>query len=130
VSYSVVFRFGSMLRNNQSRFYLLRARCGHEHLTIKSAAECKDRLATSSRPLGYMIGRLGEVEDDTTHVKVADTDINEARKADLDVAEAFRIVLNLAKQQIRQAKAGTGRIERARQVAAYNIVEKFVVRLR
>jgi hypothetical protein len=128
VPYSVVFRFGSMPRDNVSRFYLLRARCGHEHLTIKSAAECKDRLATSSRLLGYMIGRFGEVEDDTTHEKVADTDINEARKSDLDVAEAFRIVLNLAKQKIRQAKTGT--VERARQVAAYNIVEKFVVRLR
>jgi len=75
-----------------------------------------------------MIGRFGEVEDDTTHEKVADTDINEARKSELDVAEAFRIFLNLAKQKIRQAKTGT--VERARQVAAYNIVEKFVVRLR
>jgi hypothetical protein len=46
----------------------------------------------------------------------------------LDVAEAFRIVLNLAKRSIRATNAMTR--EHARQIAAYNIVEQFVVRLR
>jgi hypothetical protein len=128
VSYSVVFRFGSILRKSPSRFYLLRARCGHEHLTIRCAAECRDRLAKSSRVIGYIIGRFGHVEDDTAHEKVAEEHIRKARTSDLDVAEAFRIVLNLAKRSIRATKAITG--ERAREVAAYSIVEKFVVRLR
>jgi hypothetical protein len=38
-------------------------RCGHEHLTIRSAAECKDRLAKSSRVFGYTIGRFDEVAE-------------------------------------------------------------------
>jgi hypothetical protein len=128
VSYSVVFRFGYILSKDQSRFYLLRARCGHEHLTIRSAAECKDRLAKSSRVIGYIIGRFGQVEDDTAHEKVTEANISKARTSDLDVAEAFRIVLHLAKQSIRATKAMTR--EHARQAAAYNIVEQFVVRLR
>jgi hypothetical protein len=66
VSYSVVFRFGSILRKSQSRRDLLRARCGHEDLTIRSAAEREDRLAKSSRVIGYAIGRFGNVEDDRT----------------------------------------------------------------
>jgi hypothetical protein len=123
-----VFRFGSILRKSQSRFYLLRARCGHEHLTIRSAAECRDRLAKSSRVIGYIIGRFGQVEDDTAHEKVTEERIRKARTSDLDVAEAFRIVLNLAKRSISATKAITGK--RAREVAAYSIVEQFVVRLR
>jgi hypothetical protein len=128
MSYSVAFRFGSILRKDPSGFYLLRARCGHEHLTIRSAAECKDRLAKSSRAIGYIIGRFGQVEDDTAHEKVTEENIRKARTADLDEAEAFRIVLNLAKRNLRTTKAMTR--ESARQVAAYNIVEQFVVRLR
>jgi geranylgeranyl pyrophosphate synthase len=128
VSYSVVFRFGSILRKDQSRFNVLRARCGHEHLTIRSAAECKDRLARSLRAIGYIVGRFGQVEDDTVHEKVTEENISKARISDLDVAEAFSIVLNLAKRSIRGAKAMTR--ERAREVAAYRIVEQFVVRLR
>jgi hypothetical protein len=128
MSYSVMFRFGAILRKDQSCFYLFRARCGHEHLTIRSAAECKDRLAESFRVIGYIIGRFGEVVDNTTHAKVTEDNISKARMSDLDVTEAFRIVLNLAKRSIRATKAVTR--ENARQVAAYNIVEQFVVRLR
>jgi hypothetical protein len=128
VSYSVVFRFGSILRKSQSRFDLLRARCGHEHLTIRSAAECKDRLAKSSRVIGYAIGRFGNVEDDTTQERVTEEHISKARKSDLDVTEAFRIVLNLAKRNIIRGHARKG--ERARQTAACGIVEEFVIRLR
>ena len=68
------------------------------------------------------------MEDDTVHEKVTEENISKARISDLDVAEAFRIVLNLAKRSIRGAKAMTR--ERAREVAAYRIVEQFVVRLR
>jgi len=128
VSYSVVFRFRSRLREDQSRFYLLRARCGHEHLTIRSAAECKDRLAKGAKGIGYIVGRFGKVEDDATHEKVTEANISKSRTSDLDVAEAFRIVLNLAKRSIRATNAMT-RVH-ARQIAAYNIVEQFVVRLR
>ena len=128
MSYSVVFRYGSVLRRDQSRFDLLRARCGHEHLTIRSAAECKDRLAKSSRVLGYIIGRFGRVEDDTTQEQVTDADISKARTSDFDIAEAFRVVLDLAKQRIRTTRAMTR--EHTRQIAAYKIVEQFVVRLR
>jgi hypothetical protein len=128
MSYSVVFRFGSVLRRDHSRFYLLRARCGHEHLTIRSAAECKDRLAKSSRVLGYIIGRFGRVEDDTTQEQVTDADISKARTSDFDIAEAFRVVLHLAKQRISATRAMTR--EHRRQIAAYKIVEQFVVRLR
>jgi hypothetical protein len=128
VSYSVVFRFGSILRKDHSRFYLLGARCGHEHLTIRSAAECKDRLAKSFKVIGRILGRFGQVEDDTAHEKVTEESIKKARISDLHVAEAFRIVLDLAKRSIRGARAMTR--ERAREVAAYNIVEQFVVRLR
>jgi hypothetical protein len=128
MSYSVVFRFGSIPRKDQSCFYLLRGRCGHEHLTIKSAAECKDRLAKSFRVIGYIIGRFGEVVDDTTRAKVTEDNISKARISDLDVTEAFRIVLNLARGSIRATKAMTK--ESARQVAAYKIVEQFVARLR
>jgi hypothetical protein len=128
VSYSVVFRFGPILRKDQSRFYLLRVQCGHEHLTIRSAAECKDRLAKSYRVIGYIIGRFGQLEDDKAQEKVTEENIRKARTSDLDVAEAFRIVLHLAKRSIRATKAITR--ERAKEVAAYNIVEQFVVRLR
>jgi hypothetical protein len=128
VSYSVVFRFGSILREDRSHFYLLGARCGHEHLTIRSAAECKDRLAKSFRVVGQILGRFGQVEDDTAHEKVTEENIKKARISDLDVAEAFRIVLNLAKRSITGARAMTR--ERAREVAACYIVEQFVGRLR
>ena len=130
MAYSVEFRYPRdyVLREDGSLFCLLRMRCGHEHLTIRSAAECKDRLAKSSRVIGCIIGRFGQVEDDTAHEKVTEANISKARTSDLDVAEAFRIVLNLAKRSIRATKAITR--ERAREVAAYNIVEQFVVRLR
>ena len=131
MSYSVVFRFGAILRKDQSPYYLLRARCGHEHLTIRSAAECKDRLTKGGKGVGYIIGRLGKVEDNTAHEKVTEAAIraiSKARATDLDVAEAFRIVLDLAKRKIRAAKLRTA--ERARLIAAYDIVERFVVRLR
>jgi hypothetical protein len=127
VSYSVVFRFGSIPRKDQSHFDLRRARCGHEHLTIRSAAECKDRFAKSSRVISNIIGRFGNVEDDTNQERVTEAHISKARKSDLDVAEAFRIVLNLAKRG-RATKAMTR--EHAREVAACNIVEQFDVRLR
>ena len=55
------------MRKDGSLFYLLRMRCGHEHLTIRSAAEWKDRLAKSSKVIGYTIGRFGKVEEITTH---------------------------------------------------------------
>jgi benzoyl-CoA reductase/2-hydroxyglutaryl-CoA dehydratase subunit BcrC/BadD/HgdB len=103
-------------------------RCGHEHLTIRSAADCKDRLAKSSRAIGYAIGRFGKVAETTTHRVVTDEEIRKARASELKEAEAFRIVLNLAKRGIRATKAMNR--EHAREVAAFNIVEQFVVRLR
>jgi hypothetical protein len=130
VAYSVQFRYPGnyVLRKGGSLFCLLRLRCGHEHLTIRSAAECKDRLAKSSRFIGYAIGQFGKVEEITTHRVVTDTEIGNARATELDIAEAFRIVLALAKEHIKAAKPKTG--ERARQTAACDIMEKFVVRLR
>ena len=44
----------------------------------------------------------------------------------MDIGEAFRIVLVLAKEHIKAAKTD----ERARQTAACDLMEKFVVRLR
>jgi hypothetical protein len=43
VAYFVEFRYPSdyVLRKDGSLFCLLRLRCGHEHLTIRSAAKCK-----------------------------------------------------------------------------------------
>jgi hypothetical protein len=130
VVYSVEFRYpqGYVVRKNGSSFCLLRLRCGHEHLTIRSAAECKDRLAKSSRVIRYLTGRFGKVAEMTTHRVVTDEEIRKARATELDIAEAFRIVLNLAKEHIKAAKTKTG--ERARQIAACAIVERFVVRLR
>jgi hypothetical protein len=49
-----------VIRKDGSSFSLLRLRCGHEHLTIRSAAECKDRIAKSSRVIGYLTGRFGK----------------------------------------------------------------------
>ena len=87
-----------VLRTDGSPFCLLRMRCGHEHLTIRSAAECKDRLAKRSRVIGCAIGRFGKVAEITTHRVVTDEEIRKARATELDIAEAFRIVLNLAKR--------------------------------
>ena len=130
MAYSVVFRYpeNPVLSKDGSLFWLLRLRCGHEHLTIRSAAECKDRLAKNSRFIGYTIGRFGKVEEITTHRVVTDAEIRNARATELDIAEAFRIVLNLAKQNIMKDHTLTG--DRARQIAACGMVEQFVVRLR
>jgi hypothetical protein len=129
VAYSVEFRYPrDYVRKDGSLFCLLKMRCGHEHLTVRSAADCKDRLAKSSRAIGYAIGRFGKVAEMATHRVVTDEEIRKARATDLNEAEAFRIVLNLAKRGIRATKAMTR--ERAREVAACNIVEQFVVRLR
>jgi hypothetical protein len=100
VVYSVEFRYPRdyVLRKDGSLFCPLRMRCGHEHLTIRSAAECKDRLAKSSRVIGCAIGRFGKVAEITTHRVVTDEEIRKARATELDIAEAFRIVLNLAKR--------------------------------
>jgi hypothetical protein len=59
---------------------------------------------------------------------VTDAEILKARATELDYVEAFRIVLALAKEHTKAAKTKTG--ERARQTAACDIVEKFVVMLR
>jgi hypothetical protein len=130
MAYSVVFRYpeNPVLSKDGSLFWLLRLRCGHEHLTIRSAAECKDRLAKNSRFIAYTIGRFGKVEEIATHRVVTDEEIRKARATELDIAEAFRIVLNLAKRNITTGQKPSG--ERAKQVAASNIVEQFVVRLR
>jgi hypothetical protein len=128
--YSVEFRYPKdyVLRKDGSLFCLLRMRCGHQHLTIRSAAECKDRLTSRPIGLGHMIGRFGKVAEITTHRVVTDEEIRKARATELDIAEAFRIVLHLAKRHIIKGPAMTG--ERARQTAACGIVEDFVVRLR
>ena len=128
--YSVVFRYPAdyILRKDGSLFCLLRMRCGHQHLTIRSAAECKDRLASGPKGTRYIIGRFGRVEDIATHRVVTDAEIRKARATELDIVEAFKTVLALAKEQIRAAKTKPG--DRARQTAACGIVEKFVVRLR
>jgi hypothetical protein len=130
VVYSVELRYPRdyVLRKDGSLFCLLRMRCGHEHLTIRSAAECKDRLAKNSKVIGYAIGRFGKVAEIATHRAVTDEEIRKARDTELDIAEAFRIVLNLAKRNIIKSHALTG--ERARQSAACGIVEEFVIRLR
>jgi hypothetical protein len=128
--YSVVFRYPKdyVVRRDGSPLSLLRLRCGHHHLTIRSAAECKERLAHRPIGIGHIIGRFGKVEEIATHRVVTDAEIAKARATELDMAEAFRIVLNLAKENIKAAKTNTK--ERARGNAACDIVEKFVVRLR
>jgi hypothetical protein len=68
------------------------------------------------------------VEEITTHRVVTDAEIGKARATELDIAEAFKIVLNLAKENIKAAKTKT--TERAKQTAACDLVEKFVVMLR
>jgi hypothetical protein len=130
VVYSVVFRYPTdyILRKDGSLFGLLRMRCGHQHLTIRSAAECKDRLARGPKGIRYIIGRFGRVEDTATHRVLTDAEIRKARATELDIVEAFKTVLALARERITSAKTKTG--ERARQTAACDIVEKFVVRLR
>ena len=130
MAYSVVFRYpeNPVLSKDGSLFWLLRLRCGHEHLTIRSAAECKDRLAKNSRFIAYTIGRFGKVEEIATHRVVTDEEIRKARATELDIAEAFRIVLALGRQNIIKGREMIG--ERARQTAACDIVEKFVGRLR
>jgi hypothetical protein len=128
--YSVEFRYPNdyILRKDGSLFCLLRLRCGHEHLTIRRAAECKDRLTRSSNVIGYAIGRFGKVAEIATHKVVTDEEIRKARATELDEVEAFRIVLNLAKRNIIKGHALTQ--ESSRQIAACGIVEQFVVRLR
>jgi hypothetical protein len=128
--YSVVFRYPTnyIQRKDGSPFCLLRMRCGHVHLTIRSAAECKDRLASGPKGIGYLIGRFGGVEEIKTHRVVTEVEIREARRTELDIAEAFGIVLNLAKRNIVKDR-GMSR-ERARQTAACAIVEQFVIGLR
>jgi hypothetical protein len=130
VVYSVEFRYPRdyILREDGSLFCLLKMRRGHENLTIRSAAECKDRLAKNSRIIGYTIGRFGKVAEITTHSVVTDEEIRKARDTEVDIAEAFRIVLNMAKRNIIKGHGLTG--ERVRQTAACGIVEDFVVRLR
>jgi hypothetical protein len=99
VAYSVEVRYPrDYVRKDGSLFCLLKLRCGHEHLTIKSAAACKERLAKSSRAIGYAIGRFGKVAEIATHRVVTDEEIRRARATELNEAEAFRIVLNLAKR--------------------------------
>jgi hypothetical protein len=128
--YSVVYKYPTdyIWRKDGSLFCLLRMRCGHQHLTIRSAAECKDRLASGPKLIGCIIGRFGKVEEITTHRGVTDAEIHKARATELDMVEAFRIVLALAKEHTKAAKTKAG--ERARQAAACDIVEKFVVMLR
>ena len=116
-----------ILRKDGTLFSVVRLRCGHQHLTLKSAAECKDRLASRARGIGYLIGRFGSVEEITTRRVVTEAEIREARRTELDVAEAFRIVLALAKGNIVKGPGMSG--ERARQTAACAIVEQFVSRL-
>jgi hypothetical protein len=127
--YSVQFRYPSdyVRRKDGSLFCLLRLRCSHEHRTIRSAAECKDRFAKSSRIIGYTIGRFGKVREIATHSAVTNEEIRNARATELDIAEAFRIVLNLAKRNIIKGHALTA--ECARQTAAYGIIEEFVIML-
>jgi len=130
VAYSVEFRYPQeyVLRRGGSLFCLLRMRCGHQHLTIKSAAKCKDRLAHRPIGMGYFIGQFGRIAEITTRRFLTDEEIGMAIATELDETEAFRIVLNLAKRNILKGHALTG--ERARQIAACKLVEKFVVRLR
>ena len=129
--YSVEFRYprrNYILRKDGSLLCLLRMRCGHQHLTIRSAAECKDRLASRPISIGHIIGRFGKVAEITTHRVVTDAEICKARATELDIAEAFRIVLRLAKEHMKAAKTKTA--ERVTQTAACGIVEEFVMRLR
>ena len=115
-------------RKDGSLFSMVRLRCAHHHLTIRSASECKDRLAGGPKGVSHFIGRFGRVEEITTHRVVTEAEIREAGKTELDIAEAFWIVLNLTKRSIGKNKAMAG--ERARQAAAYAIVEDYVIRLR
>jgi hypothetical protein len=127
VEYSVVLRYPKHY-TRQKHSSLFRLRCGHQHLTLRSAAECKDRLAGGPKGVGYLIGRFGWIEEITTHRVVTEAEIREARRTELDIAEAFRIVLSLAKRSIGRHRGMIG--ERARQAAACAIVEEFVSRLR
>jgi hypothetical protein len=128
MAFSVVFRYGSVVREDHTRFWLVRARCGHEHLTVRSAAECRDKLVKGRRGIGYIVGRFGNVEDRTTQEQLTHAEIDRARKLDLDIAESFRIVLGLAKESVRVDKRMN--VERTKHAAACDIVEQFVVRLR
>jgi hypothetical protein len=58
VVYSVEFRYPKdyVLRRDGSLFCLLRMRCGHQQLTIRSAAECKNRPASRPRGIGHRHG--------------------------------------------------------------------------
>ena len=125
--YSVLIRYPKqyLRRKDGSLFSILRLRCGHHHLTIRSAAECKDRLASGPKGLAYFVGRFGLVEEITTHRAITEAEIREARRTELDIVEAFRIVLTLAKRSIGKDKAMAG--ELARQAAACSIVEEFVI---
>ena len=127
--YSVVLRYPKdyILRKDGTLFNVVRLRCGHQHLTIKSAAECKGRLASGPKGIGYLIGRFGSVEEITTRRVVTEAEIRDARRTELDVAEAFKIVLALAKRSIVRGPGMTR--ERARQTSACAIVERFVSRL-
>jgi hypothetical protein len=127
--YSVVLKYPKdyILRKDGTLFSLVRLRCGHQHLTIKSAAECKDRLANRPKGIGYLIRRFGSVEEITTRRVVTEAEIRDARRTELDVADAFRIVLALARRSIIKGPGMAG--ERARQTAAFAIVEQFVSRL-
>jgi hypothetical protein len=128
--YSVEFRYPQdyVVRKDGSLFCLFRMRCGHQHLTIRSAAKCKDGLARRPIGMGYFIGRFGKVAEITTRRLLTDEEIRKAGAMELDEAEAFRMVLALAKRNIIKGHALAG--ERARQIAACGIVEEFVVRLR
>jgi hypothetical protein len=130
VVYSVELSYPQdyVVHKDGSSFCLFRLRCGHEHLTIRSAAECKDRLASLPKGIRYLTGRFGKVAEMMTHRVVTDEEIRKARATELDIAEAFRIVLNLTKEHIKAAKTKIG--ERARQIAACAIVERFAGRLR
>ena len=127
--YSVVLKYPKdyILRKNGTLFSVVRLRCGHQHLTLRSAAECKERLASRPKGLGYLIGRFGSGEEITTCRVLTEAEIREARRTELDVAEAFRIVLALAKRNIVNGSGMT--LDRARQTAACAIVEQFVSRL-
>jgi hypothetical protein len=130
VVYSVVLKYPKdyLLWKDGTLFSLVRLRCGHQHLTIRSAAECKDRLAIRPKGMGYLIGRFGRVEEITTRRVVTEAEIRVARETELDLAEAFRIVLALAKRNIVKGREMTG--DRARQTEACALVEQFVSRLR
>jgi hypothetical protein len=112
VVYSVEFRYprNYIPRKDGSLFCLLRLRCGHQHLTLRSPAECQDRLASRPIGIGHIIGRFGNVAEITTHRVVNDEEIRKPGVTELDIAEAFRIVLNLAKRSIIKGLAAPGNV--------------------